>query len=83
MLVRGQVLHFLADPGPHDDPAAWRYFDDGALWVADGRVVVAAPWAEVSAALPPAVRKAAALHDYRGRLVLPGFVASSRAMVST
>lgn len=74
VLVRGQVLHFLADPGPHDDPAAWRYFDDGALWVADGRVVVAGPWAEVSAALPPAVRKAATLHDYSGRLVLPGFV---------
>ena len=73
-LVRGQLLHFLADPGPADDPAAWQFFDDGGLWIADGHIRAAGPWASVCAALPPGVHEAATLHDYRGRLVLPGFV---------
>lgn len=73
-LVRGQLLHFLADPGMGDDPAAWQFFDDGGLWMRDGRIQAAGPWAAITAALPPGVREAATLHDYRGHLVLPGFV---------
>ena len=30
ILVRGRILHFLADPGEADDPRAWEYFADGA-----------------------------------------------------
>ena len=74
ILVRGQILHFLADPGPKDDPAAWEYFDDGALWIVDGRIHAAGPWEALHAALPPARRAAATYYDYRGRLVLPGLV---------
>ena len=73
-LVRGQLLHFLADPGMGDDPAAWQFFDDGGLWIRDGRIQAAGPWAAITAALPPGVREAATFHDYRGHLVLPGFV---------
>lgn len=73
-LVRGQLLHFLADPGMGDDPAAWQFFDDGGLWIRDGRIQAAGPWAALTAALPPGVREAATFHDYRGHLVLPGFV---------
>ena len=73
-LVRGQVLHFLADPGPADDPAAWAFFDDGGLWIENGHIRAAGPWAAITAALPPGVFEAAAFHDYRGHLVLPGFV---------
>ena len=69
-LVRGQLLHFLADPGMGDDPAAWQFFDDGGLWIRDGRIQAAGPWA----ALPPGVGESATVHDYRGHLVLPGFV---------
>ena len=73
-LVRGQLLHFLADPGMGDDPAAWQFFDDGGLWMRDGRIQAAGPWAALTAALPPGVGEAATFHDYRGHLVLPGFV---------
>ncbi len=74
VLVRGQVLHFVADPGPADAPAAWQYFDDGALWISDGHIHAAGPWSDISAALPPGIRHAATLHDHRGHLVLPGFI---------
>lgn len=73
-LVRGQLLHFLADPGMGDDPAAWQFFDDGGLWIRDGRIQAAGPWAAITAALPPGVGESATVHDYRGHLVLPGFV---------
>lgn len=73
-LVRGQLLHFLADPGMGDDPAAWQFFDDGGLWMRDGRIQAAGPWAAITAALPPGVGESATVHDYRGHLVLPGFV---------
>lgn len=73
-LVRGQLLHFLADPGMGDDPAAWQFFDDGGLWMRDGRIQAAGPWAALTAALPPGVGESATVHDYRGHLVLPGFV---------
>ncbi|WP_228111937.1 guanine deaminase [Zoogloea sp. 1C4] len=74
VLVRGQMLHFLSDPGPEADPAAWQYFDDGGLWIVDGRIQGAGPWDAIVPALPPGVRESAAFHDHRGRLVLPGFV---------
>ena len=74
VLVRGQILHYLTDPGPGDDPAAWEYFDDGALWIVDGHVQSVGPWAAVTANLAPQVREAASFHDHRGKLVLPGLV---------
>jgi guanine deaminase len=65
---RASILHCLADPGEAADPAAWEYLDDGVLLVADGKVVSLAPAA--SASLP----SAAALIDYRGKLLVPGFI---------
>ena len=31
VLVRGQVLHYLSDPGPGDDPTAWEFFEKMSL----------------------------------------------------
>lgn len=72
-LFRGEVLHFLADPGEQELAAphkAWEYFADGGLLVENGRVVRCAPWPQVAAAVPadtPCV-------DHSGKLILPGFV---------
>ncbi|MBS0347991.1 MAG: guanine deaminase [Proteobacteria bacterium] len=74
VLVRGQILHYLADPGPGDDPSAWEFFDDGALWIVDGHIHAAGPWSAINANMPPDVRRAAVFHDHRDRLVLPGLV---------
>ena len=51
-----------------------QFFDDGGLWIRDGRIQAAGPWAALTAALPPGVGESATVHDYRGHLVLPGFV---------
>lgn len=73
-LVRGSLLHFLADPGPDDDPAAWQYLEDGALLIVDGRIRRIGPWDEVLTALPALTREAARYFDYAGKLILPGLV---------
>ena len=64
---RGSLLHFTDDPTR--DPAAQHYLDDGLLIIADGKVVAAKPFAEASAAELALPRT-----DYRGKLLLPGFI---------
>ncbi|MDP5238324.1 guanine deaminase [Uliginosibacterium sp. 31-16] len=76
ILVRGSILHFLADPGPEDDSSAWQYFEDGGLLVQDGLVSACGNWNDVLATLPELSRDAARYLDYRGKLILPGFVDS-------
>jgi guanine deaminase len=68
--LRGSILHFLRDPGAEADPAAWEYWDDGGLKIVDGHVAAVGPADEVLRA-----RGAQdALHEHRGKLILPGFV---------
>ncbi len=69
-ILHGAVLHFLADPGEAADPATWQYLDDGALRIVDGKVAALGPAADILAARKPDD----ALHDHRGKLILPGFV---------
>ncbi|HEY1386673.1 MAG TPA: guanine deaminase, partial [Dongiaceae bacterium] len=68
--LRGSILHFLRDPGAEADPAAWEYWDDGALRIVDGRVAAVGPASQILAA------RAASdvLHDHSGKLIVPGFV---------
>ena len=73
-LVRGRVLHFLADPGVQNDPASWQYFEDGALLIEDGRIRNCGSWDSIIAALPTLTQHTAKLYDYRDKLILPGFV---------
>jgi guanine deaminase len=67
-IVRGSVLHFLYEPGAGN--AAWRYWDDGALIVEDGKVARVGDFAS----LTPDDHAGATLDDHSGKLILPGFV---------
>jgi guanine deaminase len=66
---RAAILHFVADPAEVGEKAA-AYFDDGLLVLADGRVEALGDASALLPALPPA----AELTDYRGRLLMPGFI---------
>lgn len=74
VLVRASILHFLADPGEQGDCAAWEFFEDGALLIRAGRVARCGNWSEVLNAMTAPERDAARRFDYRGKLLLPGFV---------
>ncbi|MYN16139.1 guanine deaminase [Rugamonas sp. FT107W] len=65
---RGSLLHFLADPAFSAQSHAWH--EDGLLIVADGKVRAAGDYATLRATLPPG----AELHDYSGKLLMPGFI---------
>src|SRR5690606_36807443 len=67
-VFRGEILHFLRDPGSEGDAGAWEHFPDGLLLVRDGRVEGLGPAG--SHPLPSDAR----VTDYSGRLILPGFV---------
>lgn len=68
-LVAGDIVHFLDDPvrNPH---TALEYLSDGALLIADGRIVARGTFAEVSSHAPSNAQHI----DHRGKLILPGFV---------
>ncbi|MEQ6290189.1 guanine deaminase [Vogesella sp. GCM10023246] len=69
-ILRGEVLHFLHDPGPDDDAAAWQHWPDGYVAMRHGHIAGCGDWAALSAH-----RLAAAnVHDHRGRLILPGLI---------
>ncbi len=67
--VRGEFVHFLADPAAYGDRAL-EHFADGVLVVRDGHVAELGPAAAVLAKLPAGTP----LADYRGKLILPGFI---------
>ena len=66
--VRGEIVHFLADPAA--DPRALEHFADGVLIVRDGHVAECGPATALLAKLPAGTP----LADHRGKLILPGFV---------
>ncbi|MBJ7312074.1 guanine deaminase [Rugamonas sp. CCM 8940] len=65
---RASLLHFHADPAFHDNAHAWH--EDGLLIVADGKVRAAGDYAALHATLPPGTT----VHDYSGKLIVPGFI---------
>ncbi|WP_234328006.1 guanine deaminase [Streptomyces sp. NRRL F-2664] len=71
VVVRGTILHYLADPGETSNPASWELFEDGALAV-DNQGKVA--WAGPASRLPHRLRQTARQEDHRGKLIVPGFV---------
>ncbi len=73
-LVRGDVLHFLSDPGEetgtHASARSHQYVADGGLLIEDGRIAFCGAWDDALALAPPGT----AIDDHSGRLVMPGFV---------
>lgn len=65
---RAAILHFTADPAFHDQAYAWH--EDGLLLVQDGRVLDSGDYARLRDRLPQGVP----VHDYRGKLIVPGFI---------
>lgn len=66
---RGELLHFLDDPASAG-ATALEHFVDGLLLVRDGRVLETGPFVELSQHLPGEV----GVVDYRGKLIVPGFI---------
>ena len=66
---RGALFHFLSDPIESDE-RSFEYFEDGLLVLADGVVEAAADARTLMPTLPSDVT----VVDYRGKLIVPGFV---------
>ena len=67
---RSTLLHCLADPGEHDDVAAWQCIDDGILLVEDGRVAAIG----AAGAMLPQLQSGVDVEDLRGNIIVPGFI---------
>lgn len=65
---RASLLHFTSDPAFNADACAWH--EDGLLIVADGHVQAAGDYAQLKPTLADGVQ----VHDYRGKLIVPGFI---------
>jgi guanine deaminase len=65
---RASVLHFHADPAFHEQSMHWH--EDGLLVVDGDKIHAAGDYAALAPALPPGTP----VHDYRGKLIMPGFI---------
>ncbi|HVK93641.1 MAG TPA: guanine deaminase [Noviherbaspirillum sp.] len=65
---RAGILHFTADPAC--DAQAYAWHEDGLLIVEDGRVRAVGDHAQLIASLPAGTE----VQDYRGKLIVPGFI---------
>jgi len=64
-LIRGRTLSFHADPAISSD--AWRYIEDGAILIENGKIEAIGTYADLGdPALP--------VTDHRPHLILPGFI---------
>ncbi|ASW10681.1 guanine deaminase [Rhizobium sp. 11515TR] len=70
ILIRGRVLTFLAEPQGVDDIASYRYIEDGAVFVRDGKIVEIGTYGDIRRLADAGVRIA----DHRPNLILPGFI---------
>jgi guanine deaminase len=68
-ILRGRVLTFLAEPRGPDDTECYRYIEDGAVVIADGKIVMVGDFDEKKASAP-----GHEVIDHRPNLILPGFI---------
>ncbi|WEX75519.1 guanine deaminase [Sinorhizobium numidicum] len=70
LLIRGRVLTFLKEPEGIDDTGSYRFFEDGAVLVRNGKVADVGSYGDIA-------RQAgdhAVIADHRPHLVLPGLI---------
>jgi guanine deaminase len=67
---RASLLHFHADPAFAEAAQAWSWHRDGLLVVDGDKIAAAGDYAQLAQSLPPE----AELHDYRGKIILPGLI---------
>jgi guanine deaminase len=67
MVLRGRVLTFVSEPQGVDDAASYRYYEDGAVFINDGKVVAVGDY-------NPGNIAGASVIDHRPNLILPGFI---------
>lgn len=65
---RASVLHFTDDPAI--DPDAYVWYQDGLLLIRDGKVVALGEYTRLRDTLP----NNTTLHDFSGKLIVPGFI---------
>lgn len=65
---RASLLHFTNDPAFHQQAYAWH--EDGLLIINDGKVQAAGDYTQLKNSLP----EGTAVQDYRGKLIIPGFI---------
>lgn len=65
---RSSILYFTNDPAFHQHAYAWH--EDGLLIIEDGKVLAAGDYT----ALKNTLSEEIALHDYSGKIIMPGFI---------
>jgi guanine deaminase len=70
LLLRGRTVSFERRPEGERDEAAFRYEEDGALLIREGRIVAAGGYGQVAVL----ARESAETVDHRPHLILPGFI---------
>jgi guanine deaminase len=68
--IRGRILTFVAAPSGLGDTGAYRYVEDGAILVRDGRIEAVGPADEVLASAPPG----SPVDHHADGLILPGLI---------
>ncbi len=66
-ILRGRVLSFVSEPQGADDHRSYVYIEDGAISIADGKIVAVGDYHASMAA-------GAEIVDHRPHLILPGFI---------
>ncbi|HBS18820.1 MAG TPA: guanine deaminase, partial [Halomonas sp.] len=71
-LIRAELVSFARDPGDGNlpQPGSLEHYGDGLLWLKEGHIQAIGHYADLIDQLPPNSQ----VLDYRGRLIMPGFI---------
>jgi len=70
--IRAELISFTRDPGDGNMPesGSLEHYGDGLLWLKDQHIHAVGHFAELSPSLP----EGTVVLDYRGKLIMPGFI---------